>query len=87
MGCKLSTSFPSNLQLEPPKPSILAHIYLMDELDGELRAIIQGNEITAWRTAAATIIATKFLYSSRPSLPKIDGLAILGCGTQVGGIT
>lgn len=84
LGCKLVTAFPNNSQLQPPKPNILANIFLMNELTGELRAIIQGSEITAWRTAAASIVATKFLYSSRPaSTPKIDSLAILGCGVQV----
>lgn len=83
LGCKLVTAFPNNSQLQPPKPNILANIFLMNELTGELKAIIQGSEITAWRTAAASIVATKFLYSSRPSSPKIDSLAILGCGVQV----
>lgn len=87
LGCKLVTAFPSNSQLIPPKPNILANIFLMNDVTGEIKAIVQGTEITAWRTAAASIVATKFLYSSRPSLPKIDGLAILGCGVQVGEIT
>lgn len=86
LGCKLVTAFPKNSQLQPPKPNILANIFLMNELSGELKALIQGTEITAWRTAAASIVATKFLYSSRPSSPKIDSLAILGCGVQVGDI-
>lgn len=85
LGCKLVTAFPNNSSLQPPKPNILANIFLLNELTGELKAIIQGTEITAWRTAAASIVATKFLYSSRPppSSQQIDSLAILGCGVQV----
>lgn len=84
LGCKLVTAFPNNSQLQPPKPNILANIFLMNDATGEIKAIIQGTEITAWRTAAASIVATKFLYSCRPTTPKINGLAILGCGVQVG---
>lgn len=82
LGCKLVTAFPYNSQLQPPKPNILANIFLMNDTTGEIKAIIQGTEITAWRTAAASIVATKILYSSRPSSPQIDSLAILGCGVQ-----
>lgn len=87
LGCKLVTAFPNNSQLQPPKPNILANIFLMNDMTGEIKAIIQGTEITAWRTAAASIVATNFLFSSRPSSPNIDSLAILGCGVQVGYIS
>lgn len=83
LGCKLVTSFSRNAQLSPPKPNIMANIFLFDENTGELKATLQANEITAWRTAAASIVATKFLYSARPSSPKMNAVAILGCGVQV----
>lgn len=83
LGCKLVTSFPGNEKLNPPRTNILANIFLFNENSGELKAILQADGITAWRTAAASLVATKFLYSKRPSLPKIETLAVLGCGVQV----
>lgn len=83
LGCKLVTAFSKNDQLNPPKPNILANIFLLHENTGELKAILQATEITAWRTAAASLVATKYLYSNRPSRPQIETLAIVGCGVQV----
>lgn len=83
LGCKLVTSFGKNNDLNPPKPNILGNIFLFSEQTGELKAIIAANEITAWRTAAASIVATKYLHSMRLSSPKINNVAIVGCGVQV----
>lgn len=83
LGCKLVTAFKNNERLNPPKPNILANILLMNESTGELKAFLQATEITTWRTAAASIVATNYLYSKRPSAPKINTVAILGCGVQV----
>lgn len=87
LGCKLVTVFVNNEKLNPPKANILANILLFNENTGELKAILQAEEITAWRTAAASLVATKFLFTKRTSSTKtinqIETLAILGCGTQV----
>lgn len=83
LGCKLVTSFTKNNELNPPKPNILGNIFLFSEQTGELKAIIAASEITAWRTAAASIVATKYLYSMRSSSTKINNVAIVGCGVQV----
>lgn len=83
LGCKMVTSFQGNRDLNPPKPNILGNVFLFSEETGELKAIIQASEITAWRTAAASLVATKYLFTNRPSSPKIDNVTILGCGVQV----
>lgn len=87
LGCKLVTSFPKNNELKPPKPNILGNIFLFDDNTGELKAIIQGSEITAWRTAAASLVATNHLYLQRVNDPQIRNqpisVAIVGCGVQV----
>lgn len=87
LGCKLVTSFPGNAELNPPKPNILGNIFLFNENTGELKAIIQGSEITAWRTAAASLVATHHLYLQRPSVRENENrsisVAIVGCGVQV----
>lgn len=42
--------------------------------------IVAGTEITTWRTAAASIVATKHIYKPLTTNKLI--LAILGAGTQ-----
>lgn len=85
LACKLVTSFVGNKNLSPPKPSIIGNICIFSEDTGELRAIVQATEITAWRTAGASLVATAHLFLQRPTInhdsPK--NMAIIGCGVQV----
>lgn len=87
LGCKLVTSFSKNSELNPPKPNILGNIFLFNENTGELKAIIGGSEITAWRTAAASVVSTDHLYLKRANVQQQQNtqikLAIVGCGVQV----
>lgn len=86
LGCKLVTSFGGNVKLN--LPTILATILLFDTNTGRLKAIVDGTEITAWRTAAVSIVATKYLYfdqHSQTDAPPNNNriLSICGTGTQV----
>ncbi|CAG9811511.1 unnamed protein product [Chironomus riparius] len=87
LSCKLVTSFSGNSQLNPAIPGILGTILLFNSDTGKLKAIVDGTEITAWRTAAVSVVATKYLYCDM-NLKNLDGnivgkeLAIVGCGTQ-----
>ncbi|XP_032748655.1 ketimine reductase mu-crystallin [Rattus rattus] len=58
-------------------PSHQASVLLFDPSNGSLLAVMDGNVITAKRTAAVSAIATKFL---KP--PGGDVLCILGAGVQ-----
>ncbi|MBZ3875030.1 Ketimine reductase mu-crystallin [Sciurus carolinensis] len=58
-------------------PSHQAIVLLFEPTNGTLLAVIDGNVITAKRTAAVSAIATKFL---KP--PNSDVLCILGAGVQ-----
>lgn len=84
LACKLVTSFASNQHLTPPVPNILANILLFNNQTGQLQCIMDGTQITAWRTAAASIVATKYLYFKRfpEDANKAIRLAIIGCGVQ-----
>lgn len=86
MGCKLVTSFPGNTLRSPTLPSILANIMLMNAETGQLEVIVEATTITNWRTAAASLVATKHLYFNRPEMIKRDSkeliLSIVGCGVQ-----
>lgn len=83
LACKLVTSFEGNSKLNPPLPAILATILLFDTDTGRLKAVIEGTEITAWRTAAVSLVATKFLYFNRHTNASNKVLSICGTGTQV----
>lgn len=88
LACKLVTSFGGNSQLTPPLPTILATILLFDATTGKLRAVVEGTEITAWRTAAVSVAATKFLFYNHISPTMGDDerkmtLSIVGTGAQV----
>lgn len=86
LGHKLVTAFPGNTKLEKPLPIILGTIFLFDTKTGKLKSIIEATEITAWRTAATCLVATKYLYFDRLGDKKEKVVAVLGCGVQVGRI-
>lgn len=84
LGHKLVTSFPNNKDLKNPLPAILGSVFLFDTVTGRLKTVIEGNNVTAWRTAGSCMVATKYLYLNRNEHQKNDKvLAILGCGVQV----
>ncbi|KAG5877036.1 hypothetical protein JTB14_006517 [Gonioctena quinquepunctata] len=80
LACKMVTYFPSNSEKEPPLPSIYANIVLFDENTGLMKAIVAGTEITKWRTAAASAVATKHVHAEKLKTSRI--LAIIGAGEQ-----
>lgn len=84
LSCKLVTSFSGNSQLASPMPSILANILLFDHTTGQLKTIVDGTDITSWRTASASVVATKYLYFGRSgiNIKKPIKLAVFGCGVQ-----
>jgi len=59
LGCKLVTVFPGNAELQ--KPSVFGTYLLMSGRTGEPLAVIDGRSLTAWRTAAASALAAKYL--------------------------
>lgn len=84
LACKLVTSFPANEKLSPPISSILGTIFLFDTTTGKLYGILEATAITAWRTAAASLVSTKHLYFNRHPEKTVQNthLAIIGCGVQ-----
>ncbi|XP_018326442.1 ketimine reductase mu-crystallin [Agrilus planipennis] len=81
LGCKLVTAFPDNVDKEAPLPSIVANIMLLDENSGQLKAVVAGTEVTKWRTAAASAVATKYILKN-DVVGKDQILAIIGAGEQ-----
>ncbi|KAH8303256.1 hypothetical protein KR059_004755, partial [Drosophila kikkawai] len=86
LACKLVTSFRGNPQRQPPLPSVQAHVLLFNNQTGELSAIMEGTDLTTWRTAAASVLATKYLYfrrfGSQAEVERDINVAVVGCGVQ-----
>lgn len=74
-GIKLVSLFPGNR--ERGLPAHLGTYLLYDAITGEPRALLNANELTSIRTAAATAVATLALMR-----PDSKVLAILGTGEQ-----
>jgi ornithine cyclodeaminase/alanine dehydrogenase-like protein (mu-crystallin family) len=74
MASKLITSFPANL-IEGELPAVQAVCILFDGANGRPLAIMDGTEITYWRTAADSALGAKILAPAAPAT-----LLIVGAG-------
>lgn len=79
LSCKLVTQSPENEQ-RFNLPSISALLVLFNAEDGRPQAIMDADAITAWRTAAGSLVAFKHLGKNQ----ELDGktLSVLGAGKQ-----
>lgn len=73
LGCKIVTIFPGNAKLN--RPSLDGQYLLMSGETGESLALIDGRALTAWRTAAASALASRYL-----SRPESSHLVMIGAG-------
>lgn len=75
LGTKVITVFPNNHSQS--LPSHQGVVLLFDATNGALKAVVDGSEITAIRTAAVSALATNQLARKNAEV-----LCILGAGTQ-----
>lgn len=59
VGCKVVSVYPDNAKLN--KPSVYGSYLLMSGDTGEPLALLDGTTLTAWRTAAASALAARYL--------------------------
>ena len=59
LGCKLVSVYPDNAKAG--KPSVYGSYLLMSGLTGEPLALMDGTALTAWRTAATSALAARYL--------------------------
>src|ERR1700722_8901468 len=74
MASKLITSFPANLA-GGKLPAVQAVCVLFDGTDGRPLAVIDGTEITYWRTAADSALGAKLLAPPSP-----ETILVVGAG-------
>jgi alanine dehydrogenase len=65
IGCKFLTVFPDNALRG--KPSVYGSYLLLSGASGEPLAVMDGRELTAWRTGAASALAATYLASADAS--------------------
>jgi ornithine cyclodeaminase len=73
LGCKLVTVFPENAATG--RPSLYGTYVLMSGATGEPLAVMDARTLTAWRTAAASALAARFL-----ARPDAEHLVMVGAG-------
>ena len=74
LGCKIVTVFPDNAKTG--KPSVYGQYLLLSGESGEPLALMEGRKLTAWRTAAASALASSYLAREDSS-----HLVMIGAGT------
>lgn len=60
-GTKAVTIYPDNPSLDPPKPSVQGQVLLFDEAGGEVVAVLEGVDLTGWKTAGDSALGAKLL--------------------------
>lgn len=75
IGTKTATIFPGNAELTTPIPSVQAVFTLFDDQTGTPVAIIDGDMLTRWKTAADSVLGARLL-----ARPDSKTLLIIGAG-------
>ncbi|XP_030764589.1 ketimine reductase mu-crystallin [Sitophilus oryzae] len=76
--CKILTGNPENV--DKNLPSFSGSILHFDDSTGILKSVIDGRLISNYRTAAASAVATKYLF--KPEQERRQILSVLGLGEQ-----
>lgn len=76
-GVKAATVVPANPQRTPPLPSVHAQIVLFDPTTGQVTGLVDGTEVTAWKTAGDSALGSDLL-----SRPDSETLLMVGAGAM-----
>jgi len=76
-GVKAATVVRANPKRSPPLPSVHAQIMLFDPQTGQLTGLVDGTEVTAWKTAADSALGSDLL-----SRPDSETLLMVGAGAM-----
>lgn len=76
-GVKAVTIYPDNPSADPPMPSVQGQVMLFDEKRGAVIAVLEGVDLTAWKTAADSALASSYLASDHA-----ETLLMIGAGAM-----
>ncbi|AKH99962.1 putative ornithine cyclodeaminase, mu-crystallin [Hoeflea sp. IMCC20628] len=60
-GVKAVTIYPDNPSAEPARPSVQGQVLLFDEARGDVVAVLEGVDLTAWKTAGDSALGSSCL--------------------------
>lgn len=69
-GFKLASIYPANNLAKPPLPTEQAAFLVLDEASKGIAALLDGPEITRWKTAADSALTDAYLHI-RPSIREV----------------
>lgn len=77
LGLKAVTIFPDNPSREPPMPAVQGQFMLFDEDTGQVSAIVDGSQLTYWKTAGDSALGADQL-----ARPDVTTMAMIGAGAM-----
>lgn len=81
LALKSVTIYPDNADRKPPLPTIESVVVLFDDETGAIRALIDGQLVTKWKTAGDSVLGARLL--ARPDSKR---LLVVGSGTVAGSL-
>ncbi|SOE08810.1 ornithine cyclodeaminase [Hoeflea halophila] len=76
-GVKAVTIYPDNPSLTPPRPSVQGQVLLFDEAQGHVVAVLEGVDLTAWKTAGDSALGASCL-----ARPDVKTMLMIGAGSM-----
>ncbi len=76
-GTKAVTIYPDNPGLTPPKPSVQGQVLLFDEASGHVEAVLEGVDLTGWKTAGDSALGADCL-----ARPDVSTMVMVGAGSM-----
>ncbi len=77
IGVKAMSVYPDNPSRTPPIPSIQGQVLLYDDDTGSVTAVVDGEEVTKWKTASDSALGSDLL-----SRKDSETLLMIGAGTM-----
>lgn len=78
-GTKAVTIYPDNPSQNPPLPSVQGQVLLFDEARGDVVAVLEGVDLTAWKTAGDSALGADCLARK-----DIRTMLMVGAGAMAG---
>ncbi|MDF1607810.1 ornithine cyclodeaminase [Hoeflea sp. YIM 152468] len=76
-GVKAVTIYPDNPSATPPQPSVQGQVLLFDEAGGHVVAVLEGVDLTAWKTAGDSALGSSCL-----SRLDVETMLMVGAGSM-----